>query len=68
MAASLDYDAVLSAISEEFWKLAPRRYRENDHVDLVFEVTHQDLIAAVENGIENAAAEAAPAPEGATRP
>lgn len=45
------WDDVLGAIGEEFWKLAPAEFAAAAHRDLVFGVTWQDLMAAVENGV-----------------
>lgn len=50
----LDWDDVVRAIGRRLWELAPEDFREAAHMDLVFGVTMQDLLAAVEDGLTDA--------------
>jgi hypothetical protein len=47
------WDDILNAIGRRFWSLAPEIIREQSARDLAFTVTWQDLIAAVQDGIED---------------
>lgn len=42
---------VTAAVMAELWELAPDLFREDNHKDLVFGVTMQDLHAAVDEGV-----------------
>lgn len=46
-----EWDQILAAIGEEFWRLAPSWIVTSAHRDITFLVTWQDLMAAVERGI-----------------
>ncbi|QKW15474.1 hypothetical protein [Verrucosispora sp. NA02020] len=55
-AEELTWEDVCAAIGREVWKLAPQDHQDSGHRDIKFLTNWQDIMQAVQNGIEAAAA------------
>jgi hypothetical protein len=48
------FEDVQRAVGARLWKLAPDEFQRAAHMDLMFRVNMQDLLAAVEDGLDDA--------------